>query len=128
MTMRKLFLAAILAAFAAVAFAQSSVQIALSQTATGSSARIIPKTTFKTFQAAGTTTAGAGAATIKIQGSNVVSPTGDGDWVDLGTITLTLSTTRSGDGFASDAAWLAVRSNVTAISGTGAAVTVTMGY
>ena len=73
-----------------------------------------------TFQASGATSAGAGAATVKIQVSN------DGtNWVDLGTITLTLSSTSSSDGFAAFAAWAYVRANITAISGTNAAVTVT---
>lgn len=75
-----------------------------------------------TFQAAGTTTAGAGSATIKVQVSN-----NDSDWLDLGTITLTLSTTSSSDGFTAEAPWKYVRGNVTAISGTGASVTLYMG-
>lgn len=75
-----------------------------------------------TFQATGTTTAGSGAATIAIRVSNDKVT-----WLTLGTISLTLSTVASGDGFASDAAWAYVRANVTAISGTGASVTVTMG-
>lgn len=79
-----------------------------------------------TFQAYGTTSAGAGAATIKIQVSNVDVP-GTNDWLDAGTMTLTLGTTSTSDGFAMDAAWVWVRSNVTAISGTGASVTVRMG-
>ena len=62
-----------------------------------------------------------GAATIKIQVSN------DGaNWLDLGTITLTLGTVATADGFASYAAWAYVRANVTVISGTNASVTVTM--
>lgn len=105
-----------------------SVQIVADQTATGASSRFTPGITFKSFQASGTTTAGAGAATVLIQGSNVALPAVDGDWVLLGTITLTLATTKSGDGFASDAPWRHVRSNVSAISGTGAAVSIYMGY
>ncbi len=71
------------------------------------------------FQAFGTTTSGSGAATIKIQVSNNKI-----DWLDLGTITLTLGTTSTSDGFASDACWVWVRANVTALSGTGASVSV----
>jgi hypothetical protein len=71
------------------------------------------------FQAMGTTSAGAGSATIEIQGS-----LDDTNWVDLGTISLTLSTTSATDGFAIDAPWEKVRANVTAISGTDASVTV----
>lgn len=73
-----------------------------------------------TFQADGATTSGSGAATIKIQVSNNGT-----NWIDLSTITLTLATTSSSDGFAAFAAWAYVRANVTEISGTGAAVTVT---
>lgn len=70
-----------------------------------------------TFQATGFTTSGVGAATIAIEVSN------DGlVWLTLGTITLTLGTTITGDGFAADAPWGMLRANVTAISGTGASV------
>jgi hypothetical protein len=70
-----------------------------------------------TFQA---TVSGTGAvtATVLIQCSN------DGtNWLTLGTITLT-GTTSATDGFASAAPWAFVRANVTARTGTGAAVTV----
>ena len=76
----------------------------------------------RTFQARGQTTAGAGAATILVEVSNDNS-----QWANLGTITLTLSTTTSTDGFASDAAWRYVRARISAISGTNAAVSVWMG-
>lgn len=88
-------------------------------TGAGSGYRVIGKD--RTFQANGTTTAGAGSATVKVQVSN-----NNVDWIDAGTITLTLATTSSSDGFASDAAWAHVRGNVTAISGTGASITLTM--
>lgn len=71
----------------------------------------------KTFQANGTTTAGAGAATIQVQGSNNKT-----NWDTLGTISLTLSTTSSSDSFNSLDRYLWLRGNVTAISGTGASV------
>ncbi len=89
-------------------------------TATGAGSHIRMRFSDRiTFQAYGTTTAGAGAATIKIQVSN-----NETDWLDLGTISLTLSTTSSSDGFAAEAPWQYVRANVTAISGTGASVSV----
>ncbi len=77
----------------------------------------------RTFQAYGATTAGAGAATIIIEGCNVVA----GGYITLGTITLTLSSSISTDGFASDSSWEHVRARVSAISGTNAYVTVTAG-
>ena len=74
------------------------------------------------FHVSGKTTAGAGAATVKIQVSN------DGlVWLDLATVTLTLSTTATSDGFATQAPWVFTRANVTALSGTGASVSVVMG-
>ncbi len=73
-----------------------------------------------TFQA---TVSGTGAvsATVVIEFSN------DGvGWVEGATITLS-GTTSDSDGFVSDAPWVYARANLSAISGTGAAVTVTMG-
>ncbi len=46
-------------------------------------------------------------------------------WMTLSTITLT-GTTSASDGTAVDAPWLCMRANVSAVSGTGAAVTVYM--
>jgi hypothetical protein len=77
----------------------------------------------KTFQASGTTTAGAGSATILVQGSN-----DDTNYDTIGTITLTLATTTGSDSFKSADRYKYVRGNVTAISGTGAAVSLTAGY
>lgn len=71
---------------------------------------------WKTFQAKVVGT-GAVTATVKVQASNDNSV-----WEDLGVITLS-GTTSANDGFASVAAWAYYRGNVTAISGTGAAVT-----
>lgn len=62
---------------------------------------------------------GAVTATVKVQVSNNGTY-----WEDLGIITLT-GTTSASDGFASSAGWAYYRGNVTAISGTGAAVTLT---
>lgn len=74
----------------------------------------------KTFQAKVVGT-GAVTATVKVQVSNDNS-----QWIDLGTITLS-GTTSASDGFVSDAPWAYFRGNVTAISGTGAAVTLVAG-
>lgn len=91
-------------------------------TTTGASTSVnAASATGNTFQATGTVSNSTGAATIKIQVSN-----DNTNWLDLGTITLTLGTAATSDGFASYAAWAYVRANVTAISGANATVTVTM--
>jgi len=91
---------------------------AVTSTGAGTS-RPLAKTA-ATFQA---TVSGTGAvsATVAIEVSN------DGDnFVTLGTITLSGTTTAT-DGFAASAPWAVVRANCTAISGTGAALSVVMG-
>ncbi len=77
----------------------------------------------KTFSANGTTSAGAGAATVIVYGSNVNS-TVVGDWAVLCTITLVLGTTSSGDGCVTNADWKYNQVRVSAISGTNAKVDV----
>lgn len=76
----------------------------------------------RAFQAVGTTSSGAGATTVLVQGS-----LDDTNWITLGTISLTLSTTASTDGFTTDAPWLYIRGNCASISGTGASVTLYVG-
>lgn len=89
-------------------------------TATGSGETFIPWGSNRVFQAYGSTSSGSGAATILIE----VSLTGETNhWITLGTISLTLGTTVTTDGFASDAPWKYCRARVSAISGTGASVT-----
>jgi hypothetical protein len=73
------------------------------------------------FQARGATTASTGATTILIEVSN------DGvNFITMGTITLTLGTAVTSDGFAVANSYEYYRANVSAISGTGANVTVYM--
>lgn len=79
----------------------------------------IPDDGKTTFQASGATTAGAGAASVIVWVSN------DGDnWISAGTISLTLGTTVTTDGFAFDARWEHVRAELDSVSGTGAYVNV----
>ena len=66
--------------------------------------------------------AGAVSATVRIEARNAAS----GVWFTLGTITLS-GTTSAADGFASLARYMEYRAVLAAVSGTGAAVTVTMG-
>lgn len=102
--------------------ASKSTTLLNAVTATGAGTSVLKTSTKSTFQGLGTTSSGTGSATIKVQVSN-----NDTDWIDLGTITLSLTTTSSSDGFTSEAPWRHVRGNVTAISGTGASVTLLMG-
>ena len=75
----------------------------------------------RVFQA---TVSGTGAvsATVNVEVSN-----DNTNWLVLGTITLS-GTTSASDGFAAGAPWPYTRARVTAISGTSAAVTVSMGF
>lgn len=93
-------------------------------TAVGAGASAAGQASDKTYQASGATTAGAGAATIEVQGSNNAGAS----WDVIGTITLTLGTTNTSDGFTSSDRYALVRGKVTAISGTGASVALNVGY
>lgn len=105
---------------------QSSVYILNAVTSTGAGNKHPPRWIKRSFQALGHTSSGAGSATVKVEASNVESPT-ENDWIELGSITLTLATTSSTDGFTTDAPWRHIRGNVTALSGTGATVSLIMG-
>jgi hypothetical protein len=87
-------------------------------TATGAQGAVSGRSGYKTYSAWGTTGSGSGSATVVIQGSN----SGGAAWVTIGTLTLTLGTSASEDGFTSADVYESVRMNVTAISGTGASV------
>lgn len=107
--------------------ASTSVKLLDGATGVGAGARHTPLIgPRRTFQAYGETTAGTGAAQVTVQVSNEDAPGAD-DWIDRGTITLILSTTRTSGGFSMDEPWRHARGNVNSISGTGAAVTLLMG-
>ena len=91
-------------------------------TDTGTS--IFKDSPFATFQAYGTTSSGAGAAVILIQASNVDVTA---NFITIGTISLTLGTASTSDGFTTTAPWKFVRAKVSSISGTNATVSVAMG-
>lgn len=93
----------------------SPLLVGVTTTATGGAVQ--PFAGIKTFQVTGTTSAGAGAATIKVEGS-ATNSSAVTDWVLMCMITLTLSTTSAGDGCVSDADWKYMRMRVTALSGT----------
>lgn len=79
----------------------------------------------RTFQVFGSTSAGTGASVVKIEAS--LDPDLD-NWVTIGTVTLTLGTTPTTDGFAMDAPWQWFRVEVVSISGTNAEVSALAGY
>lgn len=96
--------------------------------ATGASTAVNPPqsqstTVNQVFQAFGTVSASTGAATVKYQCSldNV-------NWIDIGTVTLTLGTASTTGALVSTANYLWCRGNVTAISGTNATVTALVNY
>lgn len=107
----------------------SSVQLLTAATTTATGGYVSPRCVNRTFQAMGTTSSGSGSGVIVIEASNKSTPaTGTTvDWTTLGTITLTLGTTQTNDGFVSDASWRWVRARVSSISGTGASVDAYMG-
>lgn len=91
-------------------------------TAAAEGSSFLTQRTKRTFQFKGSTTAGAGAAEVDVEGSLDGS-----NWEVLNTITLTLGTTEIADGVAQDSAWKYVRGNLKSISGTGAKATLMMG-
>jgi hypothetical protein len=92
------------------------------KTSTGDSAIFAITPDQRTFSAKVVGT-GAVTATIIIYVSNTGD---DDDWSTAATITLS-GTTSDSAGFAMNAKWAYTKANVSAISGTGAAVTVTLG-
>ncbi len=107
----------------------SSVQLLTNVTTTATGGRYSPRCVNRTFQAMGATSAGSGASAIIIEASDKADPAEATavDWTTLGTITLTLGTTQTNDGFVSYASWRWVRARVSSISGTGATVNAYLG-
>lgn len=98
-------------------------EIITAATAPAASTELLLGSDNKTFQAMGATTAGAGAATVIIEVSNNIT----WPWITLGTISLVLGTVPTTEGIAMLAGWKYVRARVSAISGTGATVSVAVG-
>ena len=91
-------------------------------TALGAGRKRAAKKGRRSFQAVGSTSAGAGTADVKVQGSN------DGvNWLDIATISLVLGVTEVSDGQTYDNTWGFIRGNVTTLTGTNAAVSLFMG-
>lgn len=113
-----------------------TTRLLTAKTATGKSEPVLLRGAKHTVTADGKTSAGAGAATVKIYGTSMETPTissttglptVDGEWKLLGTITLVLGTTNVADSFPIDAKYKWLHVDLTAISGTDAAVNVAMG-
>ncbi len=100
-----------------------AVTLLSAATATGAGTVHSVSRSIKSFFCRGVVSASTGASAIKIQVSN-----NNAEWVDMGTITLTLGTAATADGFVSDSSWKYYRANVSSISGTNATVTCSMGY
>lgn len=107
----------------------SSVQLLTDAATTGPGERQSPRCVNRTFQAMGTTSSGTGSASIIIEASDKATPVEGttADWTPLGTITLTLGTTQTNDGFVSQASWRWVRARISSISGIGATVNAYLG-
>lgn len=80
----------------------------------------------KTFHVKGATSSGSGTATVLVQCAN--SPANSSDYGLVATVSLaSISTTLSGDILVSDSSYEYCRLQTTAISGTGTAITGTVG-
>lgn len=124
MKLRRFALCALLILFASSVPAIAATVLLNAVTTTGTGAVNYlgrnPGNANRTYQA---TVSGTGAVSATV----LVLASDDGvGWVTLGTITLSGTGTAS-DGFAALAPWMEVEGDVTAISGTGAAVTLTVG-
>ena len=91
-------------------------------TATGVGTGVQPVSAQRTFHAKLTTSAGNGSATVRVEVSN-----DNVGWITAGAIEFASAASPQNDGFSSATPWKYVRGNVTAIAGTGAALTLTMG-
>lgn len=122
---------AVLLGWGGMANAQTmnSVQLLTDVTTTATGEKHSPRCVNRTFQGMGTTSSGSGSATIIIEATDKPLPveSTNVDWTTLGTITLTLGTTQTNDGFVSFASWRWIRARVSAISGTGATVNAYLG-
>lgn len=105
-----------------------TIKLINSATATGAGVKVEGVSTKKTYQASGRTSAGSGAVTVAVQGSN----NGGASWDTIATFTLALTATAgvgdASDSFTSDDRYAELRANVTALSGTNAQVSCVVGY
>lgn len=106
----------------------TTVKVFSARTTTGYSTIYSPRVAMMSFQAIGATTAGSGAATVKVWGSLVaagVAASGtDVEWYLIDTLSLTLGTTVTNDFGNAELKFASVKFEVDAISGTGGYVDV----
>ena len=125
--MKRLLAAALLLPMLALGQAnRAPLIVGATATGAGTAVSVYNRGAYRAFQAYGLTKSGAGAATLLVQ----VSTVSTGPWMTACTIPLTLSTSltlSTTDGCTMSAAWPYVRGNVSALSGTGAAVSLDMG-
>lgn len=98
----------------------------VAQTTTGAGGRVRLLGPQHTFQVSGEMSASTGSAVVVVQVSNQDNPSvtavsGDdaGYWITAGTITLSLTTTITSDGFAINAPWKWARFNITTLTTNG---------
>ena len=80
-------------------------------------------TGIKTFQLIGSTNSDLGSVNVTVEGSQ-----NNLNWDTLGTISLILNTSGVSDSFSSNDRYMYIRCNVTEISGSGAKVSMIVGY
>jgi hypothetical protein len=122
-----LFAQAASAGETSIAPAQPELTVMLTAvTGTVTGAAFNGSNTPKTYSADGATTGGIGTAVVSVEGSM----NGGLSWDSppICTITLSLATTLSSNGCTSLDRYRQLRGNVTTLSGTGAVVTLRMGY
>lgn len=100
-----------------------AVSLLTAATAIGAGTEIALGSDMKAVHVIGTTTAGAGAATVIIEVSNDTT----WPWLTAATVTLTLGTVATADGAVLESSWVYARARVSAISGTGASVSAKLG-
>lgn len=101
----------------------TSYEILTNVTTTVASEPVSVGSNAKAFQVKGATSSGTGAASIAVEVSNNTA----WPWITLATISLTLGTTATSDGTVMSAGWQYVRLRVVSISGTGAAISASVG-
>jgi hypothetical protein len=129
-----LALAALLSIFAGIGTAQSqfvpqpyqivtTYPLATAVTASGAASAVRNVSANKTYQVTSSVGSGTGTAVVTIQGSNDST-----NWDNVGTVTLTLSTTPISGSFSSQDRYVWIRPNASTLTGTTATYTVTMGF